>query len=69
MAISREDAKSIIIPEIGIFAKVKLNSIDSRVNAAKRVKIVNGKNSYSQRGDRDMKIDKWNKKFKGIKWA
>ncbi len=37
-----------------------------RVNASKRVKIVNGKNSYSQRGDRDMKIDKWNKKLKGV---
>ncbi len=60
--------KEIIIPEIGIFAKVKLNSIDSRVTATKRVKIVNGKNSYSQRGDRHMKIDKWNKKLKGIKW-
>ncbi len=54
--------KEIIIPKIGIFAKVKLNSI------ASRVKIVNGKNSYSQRGDRDIKIDKWNKKLKGIKW-
>jgi hypothetical protein len=34
--------------------------------ASKRKRIVNNKNAYSQRGNREMKINKWNKKLREV---